>query len=643
MASWLTEAVTIDFETLPIEVRPHYPPFPVGVAVLEPRARGRYLAWHHPSGNTCTWEDARSELGRHWESRRPLLFQNAGFDLEVATAHFELPWPDWRRVHDTLPMLFLDDPHAPSYGLKESAERILGEPPGARDAVVDWLVEHQPMCGVKISDKLSSKHYAVKYTALAPVRLAGRYAVGDVRRTKRLARKLYPDLVRRGMCGAYELEIELLMYMIEMERHGVRVDLGRLQRDIELYEAVQRRLDAWLRKKLRATADANLNSDTQLGNALVAAGLADPVLLGTNSKGYQVNRDALDRGVTDRQTLAALRYRAKLGTSLGTFMRPWEAIARQTGGIIHTRWHSTRREKGDGTVGTRTGRLSSTPNFQNMIKKSEPVFRSHDRSDKSLPPDPFRGLLTLPLIRGYVVPYNDDEVLIDRDYSQQEFRILGHYEGEAICEAYLTDPWVDFHELVRQMMSERLGLTLERKPVKGLNFGLLYGMGVGKLADRTGTTVEQAKAFKKKYLETFPGMKGLYAEMRRRAAADEPIHTWGGREYYCEPPKIINGQLRKFDYKLPNVLIQGGAADCTKRATLLYLKAKPRHHRLYLSTHDQLTSSVPRGERDEGMALLQACMEAMVFDVPMLSEGSWSDQNFAALAPYDKKGVRCAR
>jgi DNA polymerase-1 len=645
--SWLRDVVTIDFESLPIRRRPDFPPVPVGVAIDEPGRKPRYLAWGHLDQNNVTWSEARAELGRLFDSPRPLLFQNAKFDIQEAVSHFKVPWPDWRRVHDTLPMLFLDNPHAESYGLKAAAERLLGEPPGERDAVVDWLVDHQPVNGIRLTDNpRSKKNYAGAYVALAPMRLCGRYALGDVHRTKRIARKLYPDLCRRGMREAYELEMALLPYIAEMERQGVRVDLARLERDIERYTRALDRLDAWLRRRLGVGESMNLNSDAQLGEALVACGAADGALLGTNSKGYQVNKDALDRGVTDPQVLATLKYRAKLGTCLGTFMRPWAAVARSSSGLIFTEWHSTRREREGGTNGARTGRLSSTPNFQNLVKAIAALFREHDaQRSRSLPTAPIKGLPNLPLIRGYVVPYERDHALVGRDYSQQEFRLLGHYEGGDICAAYQRDPWVDFHELVQHLLNDKLGTDFERKPVKGINFGLLYGMGIGKLAAQAGTSVEKARAFKAMYMRTFPGISGLYAEMRRRAKNNEPIHTIGGREYYCEPPRLINGRLQTYDYKLPNILIQGGSGDITKRAARLYCQAKPRHHQLYFTVHDELTASVPRAERDAAMKLMRACMAAAAadLDVPMLSEGEWSRDNWASMKTYDKKGRRYAR
>jgi DNA polymerase I-like protein with 3'-5' exonuclease and polymerase domains len=196
------------------------------------------------------------------------------------------------------------------------------------------------------------------------------------------------------------------------------------------------------------------------------------------------------------------------------------------------------------------------------------------------------------------------------------------------------------------MTQERLakaGINLERKPVKGLNLGLIYGMGLGKLAEKVDRSIDETRQIKATIMEMYPGLKALYADMKALAAANLPLRTWGSRLYYCEEPKLIDGQLRRFDYKMVNLLIQGSAADCTKEAMIRYGETKPRHHRMLLTVHDELVASAPRGEMHEAMECLRVAMESVEFDVPMLSEGSWSAESWQALEDYDAGGMRvCA-
>jgi DNA polymerase I-like protein with 3'-5' exonuclease and polymerase domains len=119
--------------------------------------------------------------------------------------------------------------------------------------------------------------------------------------------------------------------------------------------------------------------------------------------------------------------------------------------------------------------------------------------------------------------------------------------------------------------------------------------------------------------------------MKARAKAGEPIRTWGGREYYCEAPRFVDGRLQEYDYKLVNVLIQGSAADVTKEALIRYCDAKPKHHRVLMTVHDELVTSVPCDEREAAMAQLREAMESVKLDVPLLSDGSWSPKSWADL------------
>lgn len=639
----LPRPVTVDFETLPIEDRPRYPPPAVGVSIKYWGKKAKYWSFGHPTANTCSWGEARAALALAYACPDGLLFQNGKFDLDVAEAEFALAVPAWQLIHDTMLLLFLDDPHQTELGLKPSAERLLDLPPEERDAVVDWLVAKQPLAdrGHKLSDKPGSPKYAGVMIALAPGDLVGRYANGDTDRTAALFQLLYPKTVARGMLGAYDRERHLLPLLLAMERRGLAVDLPGLRQAVAVYGAVSARLDAWLRKRLKRGEDLNLDSGEQLVRAMLALGLADEAALGVTATGKpQSNKDALLGAVTDRQLLAALNYRAGLKTCLGTFMGPWLAMAERSGGRIYASWNQVRAPKGDDTAGTRTGRLSATW-FMNMPKEMKVHFREHDPADKRLPKVPFPHLPPLPSCRTFIVPF-PGHALIDRDYSQQEPRILAHFDGGELLDRYNAEPWVDFHDYAKAEL-ERVGLFYERKPVKNTNLGLIYGMGVGKLAAKNDMAVEDAKGLQKAVLALYPGLQAMRQDMKRRAQADEPIRTWGGREYFCEPPKLIEGRWRTFDYKLVNVLIQGSAADCTKEAILrldaaLTELGKQDVWFLLLNVHDQLTMSVPRKDVKQAMAVLQVAMEGVAFDVPMLTEGTVSEASWGALRDYDKKG-----
>lgn len=632
--------ITIDFETMGIEGRPKYPPLPVGVSIKKPGKRAKYYAFGHLDGNNCCWSEAKAALEEAYAHKDGVLFQNAKFDIDVAETHFGLPAPEWDKIHDTMFLLFLDDPHQRQLGLKEAAARLLDIPAEEQDAVGEWLIENQPVPGVKISRARNSEHYFGRYIAFAPAKLVGKYADGDVERTELLFNLLWKKIVDRGMLEPYDRERRLMPILLEMERQGVPVDLPRLRDDVAMYSEWRDRLETWLIKKLKCDPNINLNSGVQLVNAMINAGVVDETKMPLTKTGkIQTNKDALLLGVTDKQILAVLNYRAQLNTCLGTFMTPWLRTAEQSGGLIFTNWNQVRAPRGGDNAGTRTGRLSSTPNFQNIPNVFEPSFK-HETTDakrkKNLPASPFKDLPPLPKVRSYITPYKG-EVLIDRDYSQQEPRILGHFDGGMLMQKYLENPWIDFHDSARDELA-RMGKYYDRGPVKNTNLGLIYGMGVGKLAEKNNMNVREANELKKAILHLYPGIKEMYGEMRRRSRMGEPIRTWGGREYYCEPPALIDGRMREFDYKMVNVLIQGSAADCTKEAIIRYHAAKHEKARIILNVHDQITVSVPKNLMQSEMEVLRQAMESVEFDIPILTEGSTSDTNWDELKDYDAKG-----
>lgn len=639
--------VTIDFETHGIEARPKYPPVPVGVSIKYPGKKSRYYAWGHLTGNNCSYGEAREALAKAYAHSDGILCQNAKFDVDVAETHMDLAPPPWNKVHDTLYLLFLDDPHQIELGLKPAANRLLGIPPEEQDAVGEWLVANQPVPGVKISKSRQSEHYFGRYIAMAPGDLVGKYANGDVERTEAIFQLLWKKTADREMLVPYDRERKLAPILLRMERRGVPVDHERLKNDVELYNSWRAEIDYWIIKRLKAQPDINLDSGEQLMAAMINSKKADPNLVPRTATGkYQTNKEALLIGVVDKVLLAVLKYRTQLKTCLNTFMQPWLATADASGGLIYTTWNSTKSTESGGAVGTRTGRLSSTPNFQNIPKEFNPIF-SHDEKDpakaKVLPKCPFGDLPPLPLVRSYVVPFKG-HVFIDRDYSQQEPRILAHFDGGALMDKYLENNWIDFHDYAKAEL-EHMGKFYDRKPVKNTNLGLIYGMGVGKLAQKNDMSVEEAGELKKAILTLYPGLKDMYRDMKVRARMKQPIRTWGGREYYCEEPKIVEGRLREFDYKMVNVLIQGSAADCTKQAII---DAHDEFDRLgksdswfiVLNVHDQITASVPRKDLDQAMEVLRSKMESISFDVPMLSEGATSATNWAELKDYDRKGQR---
>jgi len=188
---------------------------------------------------------------------------------------------------------------------------------------------------------------------------------------------------------------------------------------------------------------------------------------------------------------------------------------------------------------------------------------------------------------------------------------------------------MDIHARAQVGVSEIMGESIARKPIKNLGFGIIYGQGIALTAAVMGVDVAKARRIKKAYLALFPGIKTLSDELRAMAGRGEPLRTWGGRLYYCEPSRVVlvDGlpEERTYEYKMLNLLIQGSAADCTKEALV---RAHAAGVELELQVHDQVTA-----EADDlrPMAKLREAMESVEFDVKMLTDGRWSRVSWGRL------------
>lgn len=601
----MKKPIVIDFETEAIQPRPKYPPKPVGVAIKLPGKKGKYYSWGHPTGNNCSREDGIRALRAALDSGSPILCHNVKFDADVAESHCGVTWP-WDRSHDTMILAFLNDPHSKVLGLKPLAEKLLGIPPTERDAVRAWLIEQGI---VRSNDKKWGAHICD-----APGDLVGKYAIGDVERPYDLFSILYKKIVDAGMLPAYQREMRLLPILLENEREGIQIDLPKLHEDTLHYGSILENVDNHIRKIL-GVKDLNVDSDEQLADALEAKGLVTDWIL-TEKGNRSTSKDNLKSVLSDKFLLGLFEYRSLLANFHGTFMLPWLNVANESNGTIYTNWNSTAQE---GRGGTRTGRLSSSPNFQNIP--------SNDKLDDSMKSIAAKGVFKrlkwlpeLPHLRQYIIADRPSHVICDRDFNGQELRVAAHFEDAEMLEAYRADPNIDLHQYGSDKIKEYVGLDLPRKKVKIIVFTILYGGGLGTIAERLDTTVENAKKLRDAYFKVFPGIKELGREMQRRSHSNQPMVTWGGRVYYAEPPRMVGGRLREFGYKLTNYLIQGSSADITKEATIRYHEAK-KDSRLLLTVHDELAISTPKKTWKKEMSILREAMNSIELDVPLLSEG----------------------
>jgi DNA polymerase I-like protein with 3'-5' exonuclease and polymerase domains len=619
--------VTLDFETERIEPRPKYPPEPVGVALKVWGREPVYMAWGHPSGNNCTREDALGVLRSLWGDHSiSFLCHNAAFDMSVAQERLDLfPLP-WSRVHDTMFLLFLFDPHA-QLGLKPASERLLHWPAEEQDELHDWIWQHRTALvaeyGGKITRAKSGANSPGAWIAKAPGGLVGRYAKGDVRRTTALFKHLHPLIRSRGMEAAYDRERRLLPIFMENEAVGLRVDAAALERDLPAYRTALEQVEGQMRRYLGASG-LSFDNDRDVASAFEAAGVVQPGAWVRTEKSGQLSvaKDSLPpEAFTDPLFAGAFGYRNRLVTCLKMFMEPWLEQARLNNGFIHTQWNQVRGSRG----GARTGRPSMTkPNLLNVSKDFA------GRSDGYEHPAAL-DLPILPLVRRYVLP-DEGDVFLHRDFSGQEVRIFAHFESGALAEAYRNDPRLDPHEWLRAEILATTGNALERTRVKNVTFARLYGGGAGAVQAQARTkSLQEAREIIAFHDAALPGRRILSNEIMRIVRRGDPVRTWGGRLYHVEPPKVIQGKRQTYEYKMINYLVQGSAADITKEVICQWWEGggASMGARFLLTVYDEINLSAPRDVLRECNDFLRDLMEGVDLDVPMRSDGkagpSWGD------------------
>jgi DNA polymerase I-like protein with 3'-5' exonuclease and polymerase domains len=620
----------IDFETAGIEQRPIYPPKPTGCAIKRAGTRlYKYWSWGHPTQNNCTEKEGHAAVREEFNGSNPLLFQEAKFDTDVAVEWVPgVKMPPWERIHDTKYMIFMHSPHAPSLSLKPSAERILGMPPEEQDELKAWIMKNVP--GAKLSNWGA-------FICLAPGRLVGKYAIGDIVRTDKLGVHLWKYLEDTEQIDAYNRERHLMPILLENEQEGIRVDLPGLKNDVPLFRQSIEVADQWLRKTLKVP-NLNVDSDAEFASALISSGVVpeERFTRTPTGKPSTSKKNLTPDLFNNKKVFQTFSYRNKLSTCVGTFAEPWLLTAETTKGLVHTSWRQVKADSGgnSGDGGARSGRMQSTPNFQNIPKNFNKKDQHYSHPAHLKVPE-------LPLMRKYFLPDDNKSVWGRRDYNQQELRILAHFEDGSLLRHYLEDPRYDMHALVQNGLRDMLGREFARDRVKAFNFQDIYGGGIPAFCASLDCDIDTARAVKEAKRALMPDVDALEKDIRARGKQGMSIRTWGGREYYCEPaaysPKF--GRHMTFEYKLLNYLIQGSAADCTKEALIRYHDHPKREGRMLVAVHDEINISVPKKRFAEEMQLLREVMQSVEFDVPMLSDGEFGP-NWGSLEKFKDKVVK---
>lgn len=186
--------------------------------------------------------------------------------------------------------------------------------------------------------------------------------------------------------------------------------------------------------------------------------------------------------------------------------------------------------------------------------------------------------------RGIVLADVGDE-LTSIDWSQIEPTIVANLAGEKEIVARYEDPTVkaDLYTPV----AEKAGIS--RKAAKTVLLGLLYGLGVAKLAGQLECTEDEAYELKRLVFDAMPRVEAFTRQLRQDAADHMKIITLSGRIIPI-PTGTYEGRTSVQTHKGINFTVQGSAydllADC-----LAAIEDAGLGDAVYLSMHDELVIS----------------------------------------------------
>ena len=424
-----------------------------------------------------------------------------------------------------------------------------------------------------------------------PPKYVGAYAEQDAVATLKLWQALKVKLEEEELWHIWDIENGLIRCMLDMRTNGVRVDLDKADQNKKLIRKQAKLLRGKIEKE--AGMEVDIWASASIQKMFDKRGME---YLTTEKGAPSFTKSVLNEHPAEIcQQLVKLREFDKADA---TFI---DSILRhEHNGRIHTELHSTRRDEG----GTVTGRFSSSnPNLQ-QIPARDPDIKK--------------------LIRGLFLP-EEGMQWGSFDYSSQEPRLLVHFAASvpSSIRSHVVDDVVDEFNRgdvdLHQMVADLAGIT--RKQAKTVNLGIMYGMGVAKLADQLGIPAQDAKDLISQHRSKVPFVKQLADMATKQADKNGQIRTLLGRKCrfpLWEPNKFGVGKplshddaqkeygkdiKRAFTYKALNRLIQGSAADQTKKAMLdCYNEGLTP----MLTVHDELCFNI---ESEDQAARIKEIME----------------------------------
>jgi len=430
-----------------------------------------------------------------------------------------------------------------------------------------------------------------------PAMEVGAYAEKDAELTLELWQIFKKEIVHQDVESIFNLETDLFPCLVDMRFLGVRVDVERahkLKQDLQYQENL-----------LLKQIEKESNIEVQIWAARSIAKVFDKLKLPydrtvkTQAPSFTKNFLQEHPHPVVKQIAQAREINKAHTTFIDTIIK-YEHKER-----IHAEINQIRSDAG----GTVTGRFSyNNPNLQQLPARNKDLG---------------------PMIRSLFLP-EDKCHWGCFDYSQQEPRLVVHYAAlhkfptvYDVVEEYENDSSTDFHRTVAEMAK------IPRSQAKTINLGLFYGMGKAKLQAELGVSKDKAAELFDQYHAKVPFVKQLMNSASNRAQERGQIRTLLGRlcRFHLWEPNSFGmhkamlhedalrehgpGIRRAYTYKALNKLIQGSAADMTKKAMLeLYKEGIIAH----IQIHDELDLSV---ESDtQAKKIIEIMENAVNLEVP---------------------------
>ena len=549
----------------------------VGIAVAVTDWSGYYPIAHEGGGNL----DRKKVL--KWfqgilNTPATKIFHNAMYDVCWIRA---LGLSISGKIVDTMIASALVDENQMRYDLNNCAKRYTGKGKNETE-----LYEAAKSWGVDAKAEMY----------ILPAIYVGAYAEKDAEITLELWQELKKEILHQDLTSIFDLETELFPCLVDMRFLGVRVDTEsahKLKKELlgEEKECLQ------LVKK-ETQVDVQIWAARSIAQVFQKLDLPFDRTEKTDSPSFTKNFLQNHPHPLVKRIARAREINKAHTTFIDTILK------HNHKGRIHAEINQLRGDNG----GTVTGRFSySNPNLQQIPARDKEIG---------------------PKIRSLFVP-EKGHTWGCFDYSQQEPRLVVHYATlqnlygvDEVLESYKGGN-ADFHTIVADMAE------IPRYQAKTINLGLFYGMGKNKLQAELGVSKEKAEELFRQYHNKVPFVKQLMDNVMQRAQDRGRIRTLLGRlcRFHLWEPNQFGihkalphdtaltehgpGIKRAYTYKALNKLIQGSAADMTKKAMLELYKEGIIPH---IQVHDELDISVKSKKHAE--KIINIMEDAVSLEIP---------------------------